>query len=68
MSNEEAHAMKAYKIDNELRISVCNFKEFKLLIERVQKETRQLQSTVNELENFDFKFKFNAKEIVNDEA
>ena len=56
--------MDAYLVGSELRISVLNFSEFKELMVQAQKEARQLQETINRLQNFDFVFTMDTKEEV----
>lgn len=44
--------------DGTLNILVTNFKEFESLIDKAKKQADELQETINQLEFFNFSFKF----------
>ena len=44
--------------DGTLNILVTNFKEFESLIDKAKKQADELQDTINQLEFFNFSFKF----------
>lgn len=44
--------------DGTLNILVTNFKEFESLINKAKKQADELQDTINQLEFFNFSFKF----------
>lgn len=44
--------------DGTLDILVTNFKEFESLIDKAKKQADELQETINQLEFFNFSFKF----------
>lgn len=44
--------------DGTLNILVTNFKEFESLINKVKKQADELQETINQLEFFNWHFKF----------
>lgn len=47
-----------YSSDGTLNILVTNFKEFESLINKAKKQADELQDTINQLEFFNFSFKF----------
>lgn len=48
--------------DGTLYIKATNLQKFQELIEKAQKQADELQNTINQLEFFDFKFKFSAED------
>lgn len=44
--------------DGTLNILVTNFKEFESLIKKAKKQADELQDTINQLEFFNFSFRF----------
>lgn len=44
--------------DGTLNILVTNFKEFESLIDKAKKQADELQDTINQLEFFNFSFRF----------
>lgn len=47
-----------YSSDGTLNILVTNFKEFESLINKAKKQADELQDTINQLEFFNWHFKF----------
>lgn len=56
--------MKPWVNEKVVNISVTNINEFKELMNRANKEVRQLKETISELENFDIKFEFDVNKNV----
>lgn len=51
-----------YSSDGTLYIKATNLQKFQKLIEKAKKQADELQDTINQLEFFDFNFKFSIEE------
>ncbi len=58
---EKKVEMDMYKKGNRLMISVENLSEFKELLERASRETKELNKTINQLSQFDLSILFSAQ-------
>ena len=54
--------MEGYLHNGKLYLNVTNMQDFKSLIEQAQEEAKQLNKTIQKLENFQFEIKLSEEE------